>query len=292
MERIAIVTDSNSGVTEDEARSMGIYVLPMPFSIDGKPYKEGVDLDHKSFYRFMENDSDVSTSQPGVADLMDFWSEVLKTHDAIVHIPMSSGLSSSYQTAVTFSNEDEFAGKVYVVNNQRISVTQRYSVIEAYERVKAGYSAKEIKDFLEDTRFDASIYITVDTLKYLKKGGRVTAAGAALANVLNLKPVLKIEGEKLDAFSKARGMKMAKNTMIKAIKNDIENKFGVFDNLNDKIDLEIAHTADAETVAIWRKEVSEAFPGCDIYVSELSLSIACHIGQGALALAVSQKHTI
>lgn len=290
MSKVAVVTDSNSGFTIEEAKEYGVYLMPMPFSVNGKDYHEGVDLNHEMFYKFLEADAQVFTSQPAVVDLMDFWDELLKDYDEIVHIPMSSGLSSAYQTARTFSQEEEYAGKVFVANNQRISVTQRYAAIEAVNMAEHGYSAEQIRDFLEETRFDSSIYITVDTLKYLKKGGRVTPAGAALATVLNIKPVLQIQGEKLDAFSKARGMKKARSIMISAIKDDIEKRFGGLANVAKNVEIEVAHTCDDETVKDWMAQVQEAFPDNEIVCSKLSLSVACHIGYGALAVAATVKH--
>jgi len=292
MSKVAIATDTNSGLTREEADKLGIFLMPMPFSVDGKDYKEGIDLNHEQFYRFLDEDKEVFTSQPAVIDVMEFWDSILADYDELVYIPMSSSLSSSYQTAMTFAGEEQYEGKVFIANNQRISITQRYSAIEAKERADAGWSGIDIKNFLEATKFDSSIYITVDTLKYLKKGGRVTPAGAAIASVLNIKPVLQIQGEKLDAFSKARGMKQARSTMIKAIKDDIEKRFGGLSSAGENIQLDIAHTSDDETVASWIQEVKEAFPDNEVYVAPLSLSIGCHIGYGSLALAVSQKHSL
>lgn len=292
MGKVAIATDTNSGLSIEEAKELGIFLLSMPFAVDGKDYKEGIDLNHEQFYKFLEEDKEVFTSQPAVVDVMDFWDSILAEYDELVYIPMSSGLSSSYQTAMTFSSEEQYEGKVFIVNNQRISVTQRYSAIEAKERADAGWSGSDIKNFLEATKFDSSIYITVDTLKYLKKGGRVTPAGAAIASVLNIKPVLQIQGEKLDAFAKARGMKQARVTMIKAVKNDIENRFGGLEGVADNICLDVAYTAEDETVESWIKELKEEFPNNEIYSAPLSISIGCHIGHGSLAVAVCQKHPL
>ena len=212
MEKIAVVTDSNSGMTQEQAKDYGIYVLPMPFFIDGDTYFEDIDLTQEQFYRKLEGQADISTSMPSVGAVTDLWDRLLEEYDAIVHIPMSSGLSSSCETAMMLAQD--YDGKVQVVNNQRISVTQKQSALDALELARRGKSAAEIKDYLEKTKFDSSIYIMVDTLYYLKKGGRITPAAAALGTLLKLKPVLQIQGEKLDAFAKARTVKQAKNIIV------------------------------------------------------------------------------
>ena len=216
--RVAIVTDSNSGITQEQGRQAGIYVVPMPFMMAGETYFEDISLTQKSFYERLAEGADISTSQPSPASLIDLWNELLKDHDSVIHIPMSSGLSSSCETAHALAAD--FGGKVLVVNNQRISVTQRQSVLEAKAMADQGMSAEEIKRVLEETAFDSTIYITVDTLEYLKKGGRITPAAALLGTFLKIKPVLTIQGEKLDAFAKARTMKQAKSMMVTAIKKD------------------------------------------------------------------------
>ena len=217
MGKIAIVTDSNSGITQAQAKEMGIHVLPMPFFIDGEMYFEDITLTQEEFYKKLGEDADISTSQPSPGDVMDLWDGLLEEYDEIIHIPMSSGLSSTCETAIALSQDYE--GKVHVVDNQRISITQRQSVIDAMEMLKKGMSTDEIVDVLMKEKLQASIYITVDTLKYLKKGGRVTAAGAALGTVLNIKPVLTIQGDKLDAFAKVRGIKAAKKKMLEVFGN-------------------------------------------------------------------------
>lgn len=286
MNKIAVVTDSNSGITQSQAEELGVYVLPMPFTINGTDYFEDINLTQQEFYQRLQDGSDISTSQPSVGDVLDLWDKLLESYDEIVHIPMSSGLSGSCNTAITLA--DDYDGRVQVVNNQRISVTQRQSVLDAKELVKAGQSAKEIKEYLENTKFDSSIYIMVDTLKYLKKGGRITKAAAAIGTVLNLKPVLQIQGEKLDSYAKVRGMKQAKNTMIEAIKKDQENRFAT--TKDDKsLYLQIAHSNNEEAAKQFAKEVEEQFPGYDICIAPLSLSVACHIGPGSLALACTCK---
>ena len=283
MQKVAIMTDTNSGIVKDEADSLGIALLPMPFIIDGENYLEGVNLTHNEFYALLDRGADVSTSQPAPGDLCDMWDKLLESgYDEIVYIPMSSGLSRSCETATSFANE--YDGKVFVVNNQRISVTQRQSVLDALKLAKDGKSGAEIKEILERDKLESSIYITLDTLKYLKKGGRITAAAAAIGMVLNLKPVLQIQGEKLDAFTKVRGMKLARKAMIDAIKADIENRFLDLAKKN-KLAISISYSfVDDETLKSWLDEVKEAFPTYDIYCAPLALSIGCHIGPGALAI--------
>ena len=223
MGKIAIVTDSNSGITQDQARELGVSVIPMPFYINEKLYLEGITLSQEDFYERLKNDETISTSQPGPADVCGLWNTLLEEYDEVVHIPMSSGLSASCDTAMGLAQE--YDGRVQVVDNQRISVTQRQSVLDALTLRDAGRNAAQIKQVLEEQKFDSSIYITLETLKYLKKGGRITPAAAAIGTVLNLKPVLQIQGEKLDAYSKTRGKKQAKRVMLKAMQNDWENRF-------------------------------------------------------------------
>lgn len=288
MGKIAIITDSNSGITQEQAKELGIYVLPMPFDIEGETYYEDISLTQGQFYEKLMGDTDISTSQPTPDAFMSLWNELLQEYDSIIHIPMSSGLSGSCQTAMTFAGEDEYEGRVFVVDNQRISVTQRQSVLDAKAMADEGMAADEIVDVLMNMKFQSSIYIMLDTLKYLKKGGRITPAAAALGTILKLKPVLQIQGEKLDAFAKARTVSQAKNLMINAVKNDIQTRFGGDVN---KVYLEIAHTNNIEEANRFKEEVQQAFPEYqgEIYVDHLSLSVSCHIGPGALALACT-KH--
>ncbi len=281
MKKVAVMTDSNSGITQKEARKLGIRVVPMPFYIDGELYYEDITLTQKEFYEKLSGDADISTSQPSPADVMEIWEELLDEYDEVVHIPMSSGLSTSCETAMMLAKD--FDGRVFVVNNQRISVTQRQAVLDALELAAAGRSGQEIHDILMREKLEASIYITVDTLKYLKKGGRVTPAAAALGTVLNLKPVLTIQGEKLDAFAKVRGLKSAKKVMKEAMEKDIKERFR-----GKRVHLEAAHTCTEEEAAQWKKEMEEYFPGYDIHMDALSLSVACHIGPGAMAVACSR----
>ena len=290
MKKIAIMTDSNSGITQKEAAGLGISVLPMPFMINDTTYFEDINLTQDRFYEFLENDAVVSTSQPSPDSLIHMFHKLLAEYDEVVHIPMSSGLSGSCQTACMLAQEPEFDGKVFVVNNQRISVTQTQSVLDAMELAKKGYDGAQIKKILEEDKFNSSIYIMLDTLFYLKKGGRITPAAAALGTLLKLKPVLQIQGEKLDAFAKARTKSAGKSMMLQAIKNDIENRFGGFDeSAKERVTLHIAYTKDAEEAELWKQEVMEAFLGFRLRMSPLSLSVACHIGPGALALACTRN---
>ena len=290
MKKIAIMTDSNSGITQKEAAGLGISVLPMPFMINDTTYFEDINLTQDRFYEFLETDAVVSTSQPSPDSLIHIFHKLLAEYDEVVHIPMSSGLSGSCQTACMLAQEPEFAGKVFVVNNQRISVTQTQSVLDAMELAKKGYDGAQIRKILEEDKFNSSIYIMLDTLYYLKKGGRITPAAAALGTLLKLKPVLQIQGEKLDAFAKARTKSAGKSMMLQAIKNDIENRFGGFDeSAKERVTLHIAYTKDAEEAELWKQEVMEAFPGFRLKMAPLSLSVACHIGPGALALACTRN---
>lgn len=284
MKKIAIVTDSNSGITQEMGKTMGIHVIPMPFFIDGELFLEDITLTQEEFYKRLGEDSDISTSQPSPGEVMECWDELLKEYDEIVHIPMSSGLSSTCHAAQSLSQEYE--GKVCVVDNQRISVTQKQSVEDAIVLRDAGKSAAEIKEILEAEKLQASIYITVDTLKYLKKGGRITPAAAALGTVLNLKPVLQIQGDKLDAFSKVRGWKAAKRTMLKAIEKDLEERFS---EVREDMVLGMAYTCSKEEAQEWKQEISEKFPGYEIVEGPLSLSVACHIGPRAMAVTCMKK---
>ena len=289
MAKIAIVTDSNSGITQKEATDLGLYVLPMPFMIGDKTYYEDIDLTQEKFYEMLQSDIEISTSQPTPESVTALWDKLLKEYDEIVHIPMSSGLSGSCQSAMIFAQE--YDGRVQVVNNQRISVTQRQSALDAMQLANKGMSASKIKALLEEDKFNSSIYIMLDTLYYLKKGGRITPAAAAIGTMLRLKPVLTIQGEKLDAFAKARTVSQGKSMMINAIRNDIINRFGGMTE-DKNIWLQMAYTYDKEAALAFKAEVQEAFPGYDIHMDPLSLSVACHIGPGALAVACCKKMSV
>lgn len=285
MSKVRIITDSNSGITVEDARELGVTVLPMPFSINEEVYFEQESLTHEQFYEELAAGKDIMTTQPSPGQVMGIWDEALKEYDEIVYIPMSSGLSGSYQTAAMLA--EDYEGKVHVVNNQRISVTQRQSVLDALRLLEAGKSAKEIKDILEEDKFNSSIYLMVDTLVYLKKGGRITPAAAALGTLLKLKPVLQIQGERLDAFAKARTVSQAKSIIINAVKSDIDKRFGGLSKEN--ISLHMAYAHDLDRILEFKEEVLKEFPGYDINLYPLSLSVATHIGPGCIALAVTKN---
>lgn len=286
MEKIAIVTDSNSGITQKQAEELGIYVLPMPFYINDELFLEGINLSQEEFYQRLSEEAEIYTSQPSPADVMDLWNKLLKEYEAVVHIPMSSGLSASCQTACALAAD--YQGKVQVVNNQRISVTQRQSVLDAIQLVGKGKSARQIRQILEEEKLNSSIYLTLETLKYLKRGGRITPAAAAIGTVLNLKPVLQIQGEKLDAFSKARGKAKAKRIMLDAMRHDLENRFAT-EMERGLMALEVAYAGNYEEAMEWKREVEAEFPDMDCWTDALSLSIACHVGPGVLAVACAKK---
>ena len=286
MKKVAVITDSNSGITQSEAKKLGIHVVPMPFFVNGDTFYEDISMSQDEFYGYLAQGADVMTSQPAPDTLMKLWDSVLECYDEIVYIPMSSGLSSSCGTAMMLSYEEKYENKVFVVDNQRISVTQKQSVFDAIRLAESGKSGKEIKDILEDAKFQSSIYIMVDTLYYLKKGGRITPAAAALGTLLKLKPVLQIQGEKLDAFAKARTVKQAKSIMIKAVKDDYASRFK---ECQDEMQLCIAYTGDISAAMEFHKEVEAEFGITDIMMDPLSLNVSCHIGPGALALACARK---
>lgn len=286
MSKIAVMTDSNSGITQIEAKKMGITVLPMPFIIDGKTYYEDISLTQEEFYEKLAQNADVSTSQPSVEDVLKYWDKALEDADELVYIPMSSGLSGSCSTAQMLSKD--YNGRVQVVDNQRISVTQRQSAVDAMELAGRGMNAAQIKELLEQEKMQSSIYIMLDTLTYLKKGGRITPAAAALGTALRLKPVLQIQGEKLDAFTIARTKKQGVAKMINAMETDIKERFGGMENM-DHIHIEVAHTANEEAAKEFEEELREHFGvKNEIICNPLSLSVSCHIGPGALAVACSK----
>ena len=285
--KIAVVTDSNSGITQAEAKALGITVLPMPFMIDGVEYFEDISLTQDEFYEKLMGGSTVSTSQPGPEDVLNCWDETLKEYDEIVYIPMSSGLSGSYQTARMLA--EDYEGKVQPVNNQRISVTMRQSVMDAIKLANDGFDAEEIKQKLEDDKFNSSIYICIDTLEYLKKGGRLTPAVAMLGTLLKIKPVLQIQGEKLDTFATCRTIAKAKTIMIDQARKDITGRFGGTET-GAGVYISVAYTYNEENARVFIEDIKEAFPDATIsFVDKLSLSVSCHIGPGALAIAITKK---
>ena len=287
MNKIRIVTDSNSGITQEEAKKLGVFVVPMPFLINGEEYYEDINLTQEQFYVHLRGDASVSTSQPSVASVTELWDELLKEDCEIVHIPMSSGLSETCHTAQSLAKE--YNGKVHVVDNQRISVTQKQSVLDALKLAENGISASQIKEILEQTKRDSSIYIALDTLKYLKKGGRLTPAAALIGSILRIKPVLQIQGEKLDAFKKVLSLKQAKQEMIGAIKHDLSTRFAQF-RANGEMTLSVAHTDNFAEADTFRKELEQFFPDVPVlFVDPLSLSVSCHIGPGALAVTATRR---
>lgn len=286
MQKIAIATDSNSGIKISDCYDNDIFVLPMPFIINGKEYEEEITLSQEEFYSKLEENATISTSQPSLGTVADFWENILKDYDEIVYIPMSSGLSGSTASAITLANDYP---NVYVVDNNRISVTQKQTVYDALSLAQKGFGAKEIKEYLEDTKLDSSIYITVATLKYLKKGGRITTAAAALGTLLKIKPILQIQGQKLDAYAKVLNFTQAKTKMIKAIKFDIETRFKELYE-NKELCLSVAHTNNYNEAIKFAEEIKKEFPDIEFaYIDPLSLSVSCHIGPGALAIALSRK---
>lgn len=287
--KTAIVTDSNSGITQSLAKELGIYVVPMPVLIDGEQFFEDISLSQNQFYDKLKSDAQVSTSQPSAFDVGELWNKLLKNYDKIIHIPMSSGLSETCRT-LSHLAESEYAGKVYVIDNQRISITMRQSIDDALNMLKDGKTAEEIRDWLTETKMQSSIYIMVDTLKYLKKGGRLTPAVAAIGTLLKIKPVLQIQGEKLDQYAKVRKLADAKTTMINAVKHDMDTRFKELRNAG-KMTLAIAHTQNDEEAKIFCDEIKAAFPDVEFtYIDPLSLSVSCHIGPGALAIGATVKY--
>lgn len=285
MGRTAVMTDSNSGITQEKAAEIGVSVLPMPFYIDGELFYEDINLTQEQFYEKLAENREVSTSMPSVGDVTDLWEKLLQEYDEIVHIPMSSALSGSCETAYMLAQD--YGGRVQVVDNLRISVTQLHSVLDAARLAKQGKGAVEIKNILEREKSESTIYIMVDTLKYLKKGGRITPAVAALGTLLRLKPVLQLQGGKLDSFAKARTVRQAKSMMLEAIRDDCRDRFGDPDGKNMYID--VAYTHDLEAALQFAKEVKEVFPGQECLVHPLSLSVSCHIGPGALGVACTHR---
>ena len=286
MAKIAVVTDSNSGLSQEQAKRIGVYVIPMPFNIDDQTYYDGIDLDEKTFYEKQTSDSDITTSQPAPGYVTELWDKLLKDYDQILHIPMSSGLSSTCATAKMLA--DDYKGKVCVVDNQRISITLLISVMEALELVSYGMTAEEVQKILEREAKQSGIYLMVDTLKYLKKGGRITPAAAALGTLLRLKPVLQIQGDKLDALAKARTVKQAKNIIIDSVKKDMENRLENSVHGENAV-IQLAHTQNMDMAMELRSDLEKLFPGQKMPVVALSLSVATHVGPGVFAAGWTRK---
>lgn len=286
MTKVKIVTDSNSGITQKEAEKLGIFVLPMPFLIDGEEYFEDINLTQAEFYEHLKSNANVLTSQPAIGNVTEFWNKLLTDDSELVHIPMSSGLSESCHTAETLAKN--YGGRVQVVDNQRISITQKQSVYDALKLANEGKSAAEIKEILLKTKFDSSIYIALDTLKYLKKGGRLTPAAALIGTLLGIRPVLQIQGEKLDAFKKVKTVRKAKEVMIAALDSDLKNRFTEY-AANGEMQISVAHTANEAEAKLFAEELQATFRNVPVkFIDPLSLSVSCHIGPGSLACALSR----
>ena len=282
MSRIGIITDTNSGMTAREAEQLGVALMPMPFTVNGRNYVENVNMTYAEFFEHLAAGASVATSQPSPESVMSCWDEALKTCDELIYIPMSSALSSSCQSARLFA--EDYGGRVFVVDNHRISISQKQSVLDALKWRDAGLSAEDIVKRLMDTSMEASIYLTVDDLKYLKKGGRITPSVAAVGTVLNIKPVLQIQGGKLDTYKKVRGLHAAQNAMLDAVRKDLEDRFKGTDML-----LRTAYTGDEAIGRMWNAQVQEKFPQFEVTGDPLPISIACHVGPGVIALGLMKK---
>ena len=280
--KVIVITDSSAGFSSSELKE-NLAIVPMPFMIDDEEFYEGVNLTKPHFYESLKSDKKISTSQPSPGDITSIWDEQLKKYDEIVYIPLSSSLSMSYQTALMLSSD--YKGKVQVVDAKRVSVTQKQACLDALYLISLGKNAKEIKE----NALNSSIYIMVDTLKYLKRGGRITPVVAAFGALLKIKPVLQIQGDKLDNFAKVLNVSQAKQKMISAIKRDIDNRF-LDDYVAGNLQISMAHTNNEEKLKEFAQEVKKAIPNVDIvFVDELPLIVACHIGEGALAISVTKK---
>lgn len=286
METIGIVTDSHSGITQKQAEELGIFVLPMPFFIDGQCYLEDVTLSREQFFETLAQGADVSTSQPSPADVTRLWDTALEQYSQIVYIPISSGLSGSCMTATALAQEEPYADRVFVVDNGRVSTPMKRSVLDALELVREGYSAGEIKAILEDAKSNMIIYVTVDTLEYLKKGGRISAAAAVLGTVLNIKPVLKFDVGTLESYKKCRGFALARRAMIEAMRHDLETTYKEWYDRGE-VSLLAASSSSQEATKIWVEEIERAFPGMKVMCDDLPLGICCHIGPNGLGIGCS-----
>lgn len=286
MKQVGVVTDSHSGISQEEAKKLGIYVLPMPFYMEEECFYENVTITRDTFFKELSEGKNVSTSQPSPGDVMKLWKEVLREYETIVYLPISSGLSGSYETAHMLSEEEEFENRVYVVDHGRVASPLRRTILDTLELVKEGYTAAQIKDILEGERDKVSIYIAVETLEYLKKGGRITPATAAIGTLLNIKPVLQLDVGMLESFSKCRGMKKARKEMLAAIRKDMETRYrDAFEK--GEVYLLAASSADEETTKEWLAEIQSEFPGMEVQFDYLPLAICCHTGEGALGVGCS-----
>ena len=288
MKKIGIVTDSHSSISPAEAKVLGVHVLPMPFDVDGQDYFEGVNLSRQQFFAYQRAGATIGTSQPAPAAVMNLWDELLKEYESLLYMPISSGLSSSCQTAIALAEEEPYAGRIFVVDNGRVATPLHRSILDAIELVKKGLSAEECKAALEAARDDLVIYIAVETLEYLKKGGRISAATAAVGTLLNIKPILHLTTGKLESYAKARGMHKACDVMLEAIRNDLNTRFSEAHARGD-VYLLAAGSADAAATAKWLKQIEAAFPGMPILYDDLSMGVSCHTGEGALGIGLSVR---
>lgn len=285
---IGIVTDSHGGISPEEADKLGIRILPMPLTIGGESYLENISITRKEFFERLNNDEKPSTSQPSPEQVMNIWREALNDYEQILYMPLSSGLSGSCNTARMLAQEEEFEGKVFVVDNGRISTPMHRSILDAVELIEAGHSAERVKEILENSKSEMSIYIAVETLEHLKNGGRISSTAAALGTALNIKPILQLHVGLLESYKKTRGMRKAKREMMEAMKHDFETKFK--DSYEKgEIYLLAASSADEETTAEWIREIKAYFPGMEVLCDNLSLGISCHTGEGALGIGCSCK---
>lgn len=288
MKKTGILTDSHSGITQEEAKKLGIYVLPMPFYINDQCHYEGKDISREEFIELLKNDENVSTSQPSPEAVMNLWDEILKEYEELVYIPISSGLSGSCSTAMAMAQNDDYEGKVFVVDNGRVSTPMKQSVLDAIELLNEGCSAKEIKNRLEDAKGKMGIFVAVDDLKYLKKGGRISSSVALVGGMLKVKPILKFDIGTLDSFKNCRGLIKAKTVMIEEVKRIVTTDYaGDFEKGN--VHILAASSADEEETKKWVNEIQEAFPGIKVLWDYLPMGITCHIGPGGLGIGYSVR---
>lgn len=288
MKKIGIVTDSHSSISPAEAAMLGIHVLPMPFEIDGRDYFEGVNITRQQFFGYQRAGARIGTSQPAPAAVMELWDRLLEAYESLLYMPISSGLSNACQTAIALAKEAPYAGRVFVVDNGRVGTPLHRSVLDAIELVKAGLSAAECKAALEAARNDLVIYIAVETLEYLKRGGRISSATAAVGTLLNIKPILHLTTGKLESFKKARGMNKACDIMLESIREDLATRFQAAHARGD-VFLLAAGSADVATTAKWLKQIEAAFPGMPVLYDDLSMGVSCHTGEGALGIGLSVR---
>lgn len=288
MKRTGIITDSHSSIGREEAERLGIRVLAMPFYIDGTCYYEGVTLSRETFFEKQRAGAEISTSQPSPAEVMALWDEALMEYETILYMPISSGLSGSFATAAALAQDEKYEGRVFVVDHGQVATPLHRMVLDALELVEKGYPASEIKEILEKAREQMLIYIGVQTLEYLKRGGRITPAAAALGAVFNIRPVLRLETGKLDAYKKCHGFLKARKTMIETMQQELKTRFQRAAEAG-MLYLLAASSASAEETENWRREIETAFPGLPLMLDELSLGVSCHIGEGGLGIGLSVK---